>query len=562
MSSHRLPPLWVLLAFACGVAGVWMVGDPRVKAVATSIGFVGLSALGAYECGLRTQGERRSRSGWILLGAFFGLLVLITGWQLFGTLVHGAMGDEHLSKGLLLQFTATFILLIPVSLSFARRRRRTWLEALDAAIFAVAFYLCLWIWVLRGFLESVGGDPFQRASLLAAFIAISLSAGVAMHAWAGLGLRLRHPQSWLGLGLLLFIAVAVWRVQVDLQGGFSYAHPVRLAFLPAILCFCIACRQPLEERELSRLRKGFLLALPYLPALLAFPTALAAYVPVGSERDATSFFLMGALALLLLARQALALWQIERFKATLEAKVRERTEALAQSQAIVLRTQRMNLVATLGAGVTHDLNNMLTSVIGYLDIAREELHDPAGQPGEYLERAQASLVMASGLSRRIMAAGRGERGGIPTLDLNEHLTNLAPVLKATLPRALDLQVLTLSKGPIRVKVAGAELDQVIVNLVMNARDATPEGGRVWVRARVDESGAPTLEVEDTGCGMSEEVLARIFEPFFTTKPAGQGTGLGLGSIQAVVQGLGGTLEVQSEVGRGSRFTLRFPPVEP
>lgn len=557
----RLPPTWLMLAFACAVGIVWMLGGPHLRAEASSIGYLVITGAGVYESLRRIGPERRSRRGWILLSAFFGMVFLIIGRQFLVTLLHGSLGGARLPTALLLQFTASFGLLVPASLSFARRKRRSWLEALDGGLFAVAFYLCLWIWVLRGFLEHLPSDPIQRLSLHLTFIILSVSAGVATHAWATLGFRLRHPQSGLALGLLTFVAVAIWRVQVDLSGAFSWAHPVRMAFLPSMLLFWLACRQPLEEPDLSRFRKGLLLALPYLPAVLAFPAAFATYLPAHAERDATGYFLMGVLALLLLLRQALALSQIERFKHTLEVKVLERTEALAQSQAIVLRTQRMNLVATLGAGVAHDLNNLLTSVVGYLDIAREELQDEAGKPEEYLARAQTSLVMASGLSRRIMAAGRGEREGVQLLDLNEHLIHLTPVLKAILPSTLDLQVLTLARGPIQVRASGAELDQVVVNLVMNARDATPEGGRIWVRARLDETGAPTLEVEDTGCGMPEAVLARILEPFFTTKAQGQGTGLGLSSIQAVVSALGGTLSVQSEEGRGSRFTIRFPVPE-
>ncbi len=555
----RLPPLWLMLAFACLVAGVWVAGGPNLKAASSSIGFLGFTALGACESALRARSERRSRIGWVLLGTFFAFLFVVTGRQLFDALAHGPRTFTHLSTQLLFQFTAIFCLLVPASLSFARRLRRTWLEVLDGAIFAIALYLCLWIWVLRGFLADIPGDSLQQVTLQVTFITISVSAGVAMHAWAGLGFRLRHPQSLLALGLMCFIGVAVWRVKVDLIGDFSYAHPVRAAFLPAIVCFWLACRQPLDEPRMGRFQKAVLLALPYFPALLAFPAALIAYIPQGAQRDATGFLLMGTLSLLLLARQTLALRQIELFNFTLEQKVQARTQALTESQAVVLRTQRMNLVATLGAGVAHDLNNLLTSAIGYLDIAQEDLKDGGAEAEACLERAQTSLGMASRLSRRIMATGREGQEDSQLLDLNRHLSILTPVLRAILPKTLDLQVVALAPRALLVKARGAELDQIIVNLVMNARDATPEDGRIWVRARLDEE-APVLEVEDTGSGMSEEVLARIFEPFFTTKAPGQGTGLGLGSIQAVVQGLGGALSVQSEVGRGSRFTLRFPKV--
>jgi signal transduction histidine kinase len=551
-----------VLASAVGAdALAWMTGSPAQRAYAASCAFIGFAGLGLFYSGKRIQEEREWRAAWILLAAFLALIVLLGCLQVRDILTEGPHAVFSLTTGSLFQWMGCFCLLIPTSLGFTRRLNRSWLELLDGGIFAVALYLCLWIWVVKGILPETHGDSTQQVTLQATFVVISVGAGVATHAWASLGFRLRHPQGMLAIGLLCFITAGIWRVQVDLSGAFTYAHPVRLAMLPSIVFFWLATRQPMSHPRLGRARLALLMALPYIPAAIAFPVAMAAYLPRSGARDPMGFLLMGLLTLLLLIRQAIALRQIEHMNQVLEQRVQERTQALARSQAVVLRTQQMNLLATLGAGMTHDLNNLLTSAMGHLDMSREARPSDSGQAGEHLDQVQSSLTMACGLTRRIMALGHGEREGTLLLDLGQHLAQLEPVLRAILPKTLDLHIQTAGRGPCLVMASQAYLDQIIVNLVMNARDATPPGGSIRVETLRGEDGATILEVEDSGSGIPDAVMARIFEPFFTTKPAGQGTGLGLGSVKAVVSELGGTLSVDSEVSRGSRFMIRFPGIE-
>lgn len=559
MSRHHRVPTWAVLVFTGTDLLAWALGGPALRSWSmTSAAFV-LSALGIWEISRRIGKEPEWRRAWLLVGAFLSLICLnscLFGYQEFTA----TLGSTNLSPRALVQWMVAFVLLCFASLAFRSKRGKGWIEFLDGGIFATALYLCLWVWFIRELLAEIPGDPLQRVTLQITFLLLSITVGVAVHVWARMGFPMRHPQGLLAIGSFSLLLASIWRLQVDLSGGFTPAHPVRLAFIPAVFLLWLACRQPFPAERSTRRHLALLFALPYLTAALAFPFALIAYLPEGSNRDATGFILMGALSLLLLLRQAIAVRQVDLMNQSLEQKVQERTQALARSQAVVSRTQQMNLLATLGAGVIHDLNNLLTSTIGYLDMGREDVRTLPDQAEANLERAQNALTMASGLSRRIMALGRGEREEPQLLDLGLHIAQFEPVLRAILPKTLNL-IVEPGRGSSHLVMAGqAYLDQILVNLVMNARDATPPGGTIWVRAW-REGETAVLEVEDSGSGIPEHLLGRIFEPFFTTKAAGEGTGLGLGSIRAVVEQLQGDLSVDSEVGRGSRFTIRFPGVD-
>jgi CheY-like chemotaxis protein len=149
------------------------------------------------------------------------------------------------------------------------------------------------------------------------------------------------------------------------------------------------------------------------------------------------------------------------------------------------------------------------------------------------------------------------------IDLDDTVSGMQEMLRRLIGSHIELRV-THDGGPSRIKADPSQLEQVLLNLVVNARDAMPDGGTVTIRTRheQDASGARwvALRVTDTGCGMSKEVRERVFEPFYTTKETGKGTGLGLSTVYGVVAQSGGTIEVDSIVGRGSTFTVLFPAV--
>ncbi len=231
-------------------------------------------------------------------------------------------------------------------------------------------------------------------------------------------------------------------------------------------------------------------------------------------------------------------------------------------QARLLETQKLEAVARVAAGVAHDFNNLLTVIVGHAELLAGRL--PVGTPG----RQDAQRILASGqraamLTGRLMAFGRGQAAQPRTLDLDESVADISDLLSHAVGSRVRLS-LTRPSMPCLVQADPVQIEQVVTNLVLNARDAMPAGGTVTVGvAEVADLGLrwAELTVADTGMGMDEAVRARLFTPFFTTKPAGKGTGLGLASVKSIVDGMQGTITVDSQPGQGTTFRVRLPLLE-
>jgi len=221
------------------------------------------------------------------------------------------------------------------------------------------------------------------------------------------------------------------------------------------------------------------------------------------------------------------------------------------------QAQKMESIGRLAGAVAHDFNNLLTVIAGYTELGLSEL-----TPQDHLYEAFSQIGDASrraaDLVQRLLAFSRPQSAGAREVILNELVRNFEKMLARVLGSAIQLDV---SLDP-RVGVIHADpgqIEQVLMNLAVNAKDAMPEGGRLKIETTpIAGAGRVRLSVSDTGTGMSPEVLTRIFEPFFTTKPEGKGTGLGLATVYGIVKQSRGTIEVQSEPGRGTVFALSFP----
>ena len=238
------------------------------------------------------------------------------------------------------------------------------------------------------------------------------------------------------------------------------------------------------------------------------------------------------------------------------AVVRDASERRALAE-ILRQSQKMEALGRLAAGVAHDFNNVLTTIIGYAELIRES----AGER-DVLDWAAEVLLAAehgAALSRQLLAFGRKQVLEPEPLDLGEVVHGLEPMLRRLLGEAVTLRVETAPGLPL-VETDRGQLQQVVVNLAVNGRDAMPQGGTLTIEAAATPEGA-LLAVSDTGTGMDEETQARIFEPFFTTKALGEGTGLGLATVYGIVVQSGGRIEVESEPGKGSRFLVRLPRAE-
>jgi len=237
------------------------------------------------------------------------------------------------------------------------------------------------------------------------------------------------------------------------------------------------------------------------------------------------------------------------------------------------QAQKMEAVGRLAGGIAHDFNNILTAITGYADLLLEDLGatDPRRQDADEIHKA---ADRAAGLTRQLLAFSRQQVLQPTVLEVNKLVSDLEKMLRRLLGEDVELGT-RLAPTTGRVKADPGQLEQVIMNLAVNARDAMPNGGKLTLETgnvNLDEAYAADhyparagpfvlLAVSDTGIGMSEETQAHMFEPFFTTKEKGKGTGLGLATVYGIIKQSGGFIWVYSEVGRGTTFKLYLPRVE-
>ncbi|MFN8631311.1 MAG: PAS domain S-box protein [Chloroflexota bacterium] len=242
-----------------------------------------------------------------------------------------------------------------------------------------------------------------------------------------------------------------------------------------------------------------------------------------------------------------------------------------RAEAELLQAAKMDSIGRLAGGIAHDFNNLLTAIIGYGEIAMADL--PEGDPvrdevGEMMKAADR----ASSLTRQLLGFARKSVVAPATHSLNDIVSGITPFITRLVGERVAL-VTNLDPRTGHVRVDRTQVDQILVNLAVNARDAMPNGGTLVIEtARVPADAVDAvlgvagehvalLTVSDTGTGMTEETRAKAFEPFFTTKPFGEGTGLGLATTYGIVRGSGGAITVDSAPGAGTTFRIYLPEVE-
>jgi PAS domain S-box-containing protein len=252
---------------------------------------------------------------------------------------------------------------------------------------------------------------------------------------------------------------------------------------------------------------------------------------------------------------------------------RKRAEDELHESAEQLRqAQKMEAVGRLAGGIAHDFNNLLTAILGYSDLILNRLapDDPMAARVEEIRRAGER---AASLTRKLLAFGRKQVLAPKVLALDAVLEELAPMLRRLIGEDLELRVVTGGAG--NVKVDPTQMEQVVMNLIVNARDAMPRGGTVTIetasadlsaqdvqdRPGVEPGPFATFSMTDTGIGMDATTAARLFEPFFTTKGQGKGTGLGLSTVYGIVQQSGGFVTVHTALGSGTTFRIWLPRVD-
>lgn len=234
------------------------------------------------------------------------------------------------------------------------------------------------------------------------------------------------------------------------------------------------------------------------------------------------------------------------------------------------QSQKMEAIGQLAGGVAHDFNNLLQAIQGYTDLALADLPDE-GEAHQNLSESQKAIDRAAGLVRQLLAFSRRQTLQFRVIDLDEVIANLTKMLRRVIGEHIELEISTGCMGQ-KVHADPGQMEQILLNLCLNARDAMPDGGKIYIetsgiffdRGYVEvnswakEGNYIQLLVTDTGCGMPPEVLEKIFDPFFTTKKVGQGTGLGLATVYGIIRQHEGMIHVYSEVGHGTTFHIYLP----
>jgi len=254
----------------------------------------------------------------------------------------------------------------------------------------------------------------------------------------------------------------------------------------------------------------------------------------------------------------------------LEQQVTQRTEELRKKDEELYQARKLEAVGRLAGGVAHDFNNLITGIAGIAEELKETL--PIGDPRHHdLSEMVQATQRAFSLIRQLLAFGRRQITHPQTVNINSVIRNFSSLLQRLIGEDIQMQ---MQLGDIRlVKIDPNHLEQVLMNLLLNARDAMPQGGSILIRTATvdlsaDDSSASTgaasrpprvlIEISDTGCGMDEETITHIFEPFFTTKLKEKGNGLGLATVYGVIKQNGGEILVDSRPGTGTTFQILLP----
>ncbi|MGB3560069.1 MAG: ATP-binding protein, partial [Geitlerinemataceae cyanobacterium] len=239
------------------------------------------------------------------------------------------------------------------------------------------------------------------------------------------------------------------------------------------------------------------------------------------------------------------------------------------------RTQRLDSLGTLAGGIAHDLNNIFAPILMISQLLPLKLKNLDARSQKLLKTLETSTKRGADLVKQILVFTRGTEGQPIVVQIGHLLNEVNRMARQTFPKSIEIRMEISTRTLWLVKADPTQLHQVLMNLVVNSRDAMPNGGQIELSAEnreIDENFAAInleayagkyieISISDTGIGMASEILDRMFEPFFTTKDVGKGTGLGLSTVRGIVKNHGGFLQVSSQVGRGTQFKVYLPAVE-
>ncbi len=245
-------------------------------------------------------------------------------------------------------------------------------------------------------------------------------------------------------------------------------------------------------------------------------------------------------------------------------------EALLKKERLLMQSQKMEALGALVGGVAHDFNNMLTAILGHAELLLDDMPESDPRRADLIEIRKAG-ESAAGLTRRLLAFSRADVAELRVVDLNPFIGDMEPLLRRLIRADISL-IVEGGEDPCLVKVDDVQMEQILINLAMNASDAMPQGGTLSIRSSnirveladlllpIPAGSYVRISVRDTGHGMRPDVRSRVFEPFFTTKEKGKGTGLGLSTVHGIVTKSQGYVFVESDRGSGTTFEIYLPRI--
>jgi len=552
--------LWPALVIgACTLAlAIALRGRTPLEARLPLAATFGLANLISAVAAFARAGERPTEArGWRMLGGSLALLTIanlaagLAAWYPAFRAFHNL---ALVSLGVLSQGLATAALLcMPWKSADLNWRPR---NLLGSCLFVGSILLILW--TLTNWEAGFGSHNLVNLALLAACARVTLLGGVTLMLLEQDARRIRGVLGFI-LASVLLGGFHVALLQNLLVRGWLQLVPLAsvYAFTPLVLGLAAWSRAPLEFPVLPTQSAKVWVFLPYATFATAAAAILLSFLATGTVAGVP---LVGFIVLtwLLLARQFLLLRETRMFNRSLEDRVVSRTRDLEAMQAAVLRTERLNTLASLGAGIAHDLNNFLGVIQSSVEMLQEGTNLSAVEVQRNLARIHISTGRAAALTGRLLGFARTGPGPRQVLDLAEELERQEDLLRILLPTNIRLRM-ELAPGPLPILSRKSNLERILVNLVSNAKDAMPNGGAVTIRLEAIPGPDPQVRfrVEDSGPGLPAQVLEHLFEFFTTTKGEGKGTGLGLATVNALVKGDEGTVTVQSGA-TGCRFTITYP----
>jgi len=426
-------------------------------------------------------------------------------------------------------------------------------------LFGCSLALLLW---MVGLWQAVGDQTWlSRGLMIALCLKVALPGGIVAYQMVDDPKRLNGPLTWVFLSLSLGSLPGLLAIHQTEYNKFSIPAAAGMTII-APLAIALAgfhpnpADGPQEYRRINRTLIHGLLYLPFLGASLCLFIALRHLTFLGIP--ALGFLVVSSLMVI---HQFLLLREVQCSRDELDLRVHDRTLALEEAQDILLRTERMNSLGMIGAGLAHDLNNTFSVILLSLEAVKCGQQEGVIRGEAGLDRIEKAAKHGASLGQRLMQFARQETEDLLPLDLAQFLKEDQDLLRLLLPARIRLWV-EPTKEPFPVLGSRGLIQQMLVNLVSNAGDAIVGAGSIHIRLSRGwfEGGREfaLLAVEDDGTGIPAEVLEKIFQPLFTTKPSGKGTGLGLASVKAIMERMQGSVQVCSVPGTSTIFSLRFP----